>query len=163
LWRHSIYCDYNNNGFATIYILHMWFTMIRLFPFVHIWSIYCDGKLYTPFIFKTLRACLHNIPIIWNRVDSFNKLYWKLNFKLKCFSIQTYGFKHSAWTCNGANFSVEFYCCSMFRLYICNKEFHVFPLSLQQFNRQRKLFLKFFLKLWIHSPCIWFSCSLQHR
>jgi hypothetical protein len=37
----------------------------RFAYFVHLFSIYCDGKTKTSFMLKTFRACLHNIPAIY--------------------------------------------------------------------------------------------------
>jgi hypothetical protein len=81
--------------------------------FVHLFSIYCDGKIKTSFMLKTLRACLHNIPGIYGYHYSSMGII-KTNYKSKIkISIHTYRLKLSARTFDGHICSVEYNCCSM--------------------------------------------------
>jgi hypothetical protein len=60
------------------HLLH-WSVVIRRTTFKLTFSIYPDGKLYTPFILQTLRACLHYNLKTYSSQTIFQKTKCNLN------------------------------------------------------------------------------------
>jgi hypothetical protein len=74
--------------------------------FVHLFNIYCDGKIKTLSILSTLKVWLHSIPIrYWSK---WSTIFIRTSIVIRNVYAYIYGLKLSARTCNSHIYTCSF-------------------------------------------------------